>query len=114
MSQLIKNGTAAKAATTSTTEATAEAQLDPGPTGTLVYPGDPRWDQARAGLVINVDQQPAAVALVRSVDDVSAVVTSAARSGLKVIAQSTGHGALHVGSLSRTVWCARLPSTMSM
>jgi FAD/FMN-containing dehydrogenase len=34
---------------------------------------------------------------------VSAVVTSAARSGLKVIARGTGHGALQVGSLSRAV-----------
>ncbi len=33
----------------------------------------------------------------------SAVVTSAARSGLKVIARGTGHGALQVGSLSRAV-----------
>jgi FAD/FMN-containing dehydrogenase len=103
VSQPIKNSPAADPATTSTTEATARVRLDPGPTGTLVYPGDPGWDHARAPWVINVDQQPAAIALVRSVDDVSAVVTSAARSGLKVIAQGTGHGALQVGSLSRTV-----------
>jgi FAD/FMN-containing dehydrogenase len=92
MSQLIKNGAT-----------TDRAQLDPGPTGTILFPGDAGWDAARTPWVVNVDQQPAAVALVRSVDDVSAVVTSAARSGLKVIARGTGHGALQVGSLSRAV-----------
>ena len=92
MSQLIKNG-----------EATVAAQLDPGPTGTILFPGDPGWDEARTPWVVNVDQQPAAVAVVRSTDDVSGAVISAARCGLKVIAQGTGHGALSVGSLSRTV-----------
>jgi FAD/FMN-containing dehydrogenase len=77
--------------------------LDPGPTGTLLYPGDPGWDEARTPWVVNVDQQPAAIALVRSVEDVSAVVIGASRNGLKVIAQSTGHGAMSVGPLSRTV-----------
>jgi FAD/FMN-containing dehydrogenase len=48
-------------------------------------------------------QRSTPVALVRSVDDVSAVVASAARNGLKVMAQGTGHGALPVGPLSRTV-----------
>lgn len=78
MTQLIKNG-----------ETTVGAQLDPGPTGTILFPEDPGWDEARTPWVVNVDQQPAAVAVVRSVADVSAVVTSAARSGLKLIAQGT-------------------------
>jgi FAD/FMN-containing dehydrogenase len=76
---------------------------DPGPTGTLLYPGDPGWDAARTPWVVNVDQQPAAVALVRSVDDVSAVVIGASRNGVKVMPQSTGHGALPVGPLGDTV-----------
>jgi hypothetical protein len=80
--------------------------LAAGPTGTIIYPDEPGWDEARAGWVVNADQQPAAVALVRSAADVSAVVASAARSRLKIIAQGTGHGAHQVGSLSRTVWCA--------
>ena len=103
MSQLIKNGAAANEASTSSTEATVGAQLDPGPTGTILFPGDPGWDEARTPWVVNVDQKPAAVAVVRSVPDVSVVVASAARSELRVIAQGTGHGALQVGSLSRTV-----------
>ncbi|MFL6044290.1 MAG: FAD-binding protein [Propionibacteriaceae bacterium] len=43
------------------------------------------------------------IALVRSAEDVSAVVTGARRNGLQVMAQSTGHGALPVGPLSHTV-----------
>ncbi|HLM22898.1 MAG TPA: hypothetical protein VK390_15420, partial [Propionibacteriaceae bacterium] len=62
-------------------ETIVKAHLDAGPTGTLVYPGDAGWDRARAAWVINVDLQPAAVAVVRSTGDVSAVVISAARAG---------------------------------
>ena len=90
MTELIKN-------------AAAVNHLDAGPTGTLLYPGDHEWDQARAAWVVNVDQRPGAVAIVRSVEDVCAVVTSAGRMGLKVMAQATGHGAMPVGHLSRTV-----------
>jgi FAD/FMN-containing dehydrogenase len=103
VSQPIKNGAAANEATRSTSEVITRAPLDPGPTGSIVSPGDPGWDEARAPWVINVDQHPAAVALVRSVADVSAVVTSADRSGLKLIAQGAGYGALSVGPLSRAV-----------
>jgi hypothetical protein len=49
MSQLIKNG-----------ETTVGALLDPGPTGTILFPGDPGWDESRTPWVGNVDQQPAA------------------------------------------------------
>ena len=94
MTELIKNGAA---------EPITGPPLNPGPTGSLVYPGDHDWDQARAAWVVNVDQRPAAVAVVRSVEDVSAVVTSAGRNGLKVLAQATGHGAMSVGPLSHTV-----------
>jgi hypothetical protein len=101
MTELIKNGTAINEATASTPEPIIRARMDPGPTGTLLFQGDRGWDEARTPWVVNVDQQPAAVALVRSVDDVSAIVASAACNGLKVIAQGTGHGALPVGPLSR-------------
>jgi hypothetical protein len=37
MTQLIKNG-----------ETTVGAQLDPGPTGTILIAGDPGWDEARS------------------------------------------------------------------
>jgi FAD/FMN-containing dehydrogenase len=101
MTELIKNGAAIDEATASTREPIT--RINPGPTGTLLYPGDPDWDKARTPWVVNVDQRPAAVAFVRSVEDVSAVVIGASRSGLKVMAQSTGHGALPVGPLSHTV-----------
>lgn len=77
--------------------------IDPGPTGTLVGPQDHEWDRARMAWVVNVDQQPAAVVLVESAADVSAVVRSAARSGLRVTAQGTGHGAAPVGALDDMV-----------
>jgi FAD/FMN-containing dehydrogenase len=101
MTELIKNGTAINEVTASISELVT--RMRPGPIGTLLYSGDPGWDEARTPWVVNVDQQPAVIALVRSVDDVSAVVTSAARNGLKVMAQPTGHGALSVGPLSHTV-----------
>jgi hypothetical protein len=62
---------------------------------------------------MNVDQQPAAVALVRSVDDVFAVVASTAHSGLRLIALGTGHAASSVGPLSRTVLVRTIASTRS-
>lgn len=77
--------------------------LDPGPTGVVVQPGDADWDRARAAWVTNADQRPDAVALVRSVGDVSAIVASAERAGLRVMAQGTGHGAAPVPSLHGTV-----------
>jgi FAD/FMN-containing dehydrogenase len=103
VTELIKNGAAIDEATASPGKQISDAGIDPGPTGTLLYPGDSGWDEARTPWVINVDQQPAAVALVRSVDDVSAVVTGARRNGLKVMAQSTGHAAMPVGALTHTV-----------
>lgn len=103
MTELIKNGAAINEVTAATPEPVTHARIDPGPTGTLLFQGDRGWDDARTPWVVNVDQQPAAVALVRSVADVCTVVTSANRNGLKVMAQSTGHGALQVGPLSNTV-----------
>lgn len=85
------------------TQLTESLGLSSGPTGTLVRTGDPGWEQARAPWVVNVDQQPAVVALVRSVADVSAVVASAGRCGMRVAGQGTGHGALQIGSLEDTV-----------
>jgi FAD/FMN-containing dehydrogenase len=102
MTDLIKNGTAISEATAST-RPMSHTGIDPGPTGIRLYPADHGWDEARTPWVVNVDQRPAAVAVVRSVEDVSAVVTSARRDGLKIMAQATGHGAMSVGPLSHTV-----------
>ena len=69
----------------------------------MVGPGDPAWDRARAAWVVNVDQQPAEVPIVRSVADVSAVVVNTTRMGRNVIAQGTGHGATTVSDLGNDV-----------
>ncbi|HEY1370123.1 MAG TPA: FAD-binding oxidoreductase [Gaiellaceae bacterium] len=69
----------------------------------LVFPGDPGWDEARLAWNLAVDQQPAAVALPESVEDVMAVVELASREGLRVAAQGTGHNAGPLGSLEDTI-----------
>jgi FAD/FMN-containing dehydrogenase len=104
MTELIKDGTAIDQLISSRSEPIASAGLAPGPTGSLVYPGDDDWNKARAAWVVNVDQRPAAVAVVRSVEDVSAVVTGVARNGLKIMAQASGHGAMPVGPSATPYW----------
>jgi FAD/FMN-containing dehydrogenase len=69
----------------------------------LVLPHDPGWDEARRAWNLAVDQQPAAVALPESVDDVIAVVRWARSRGLRVAPQATGHNAGAMGSLAHTV-----------
>jgi UDP-N-acetylenolpyruvoylglucosamine reductase len=66
-------------------------------TGDVVVPGDPGWDAARRGWNLAVDQQPAAVALPESTDDVVAIVDFARLHGLRVAPQGTGHNAHPVG-----------------
>lgn len=61
--------------------------------GRLATPGDSDWDEARQAWNLAADQQPTAVALVESADDVSRVLEFARDSGLRVTAQGTGHGA---------------------
>jgi len=63
-------------------------------------PGDPGYDAARSPWNLAVDQRPAAVAVPRSVEEVSAVVRAAAASGLRVAPQSTGHGAGPLSDIS--------------
>ena len=77
--------------------------VSPVPEGLMVGPADPGWDKARTAWIVNVDQQPAEVAIVRSAADVSAVVVDAARRGRNVTAQGTGHAASTMGHLGNTV-----------
>jgi FAD/FMN-containing dehydrogenase len=72
-------------------------------TDCLVLPHDPNWDEARVAWNLAFDQQPAAVALPESVDDVIAVVRWARKRGLRVAPQGTGHNAGAMGSLAHTV-----------
>ncbi len=69
----------------------------------LVLPHDPGWNEARLAWNLAADQQPEAVALPESADDVIAVVRWARLRGLRVAPQGTGHNALPLGSLAHTV-----------
>jgi FAD/FMN-containing dehydrogenase len=59
----------------------------------VLSPADEGWDAARQAFNLAVDQRPELIARARSADDVAAVVRFAAREGLKVAAQATGHNA---------------------
>ncbi|WP_150308070.1 FAD-binding oxidoreductase [Planctomonas psychrotolerans] len=66
--------------------------------GDLVHlPGDPRYDELRLPWNVAVDQRPAAVAAPTTVEEVVAVVRTAAELGLRVAPQGTGHGAAMAG-----------------
>ena len=71
--------------------------------GRVAVPADPDWDQARLAWNLAVDQNPVAVALVESADDVAKTVRFAAESGLKVAGQGTGHGAGPLPPLDDTI-----------
>lgn len=71
--------------------------------GDVVAPGDAGWDAARQAWNLTVDQRPALVVLARSAADVAATVRFAAAHGLRVAAQSTGHGATSMGDLAETI-----------
>jgi hypothetical protein len=66
----------------------------------LVLPGADRgWDQARRAWNLAVDQQPAAVVVAESADDVVAAVDLALDRGQRVAAQGPGHSAAPLGAL---------------
>jgi len=71
--------------------------------GTVVLPGDQRFDSARRAWNLAVDQRPAAVIFPESAAGVAAAIGYAARRGLRVAAQGTGHNAGPLGPLSDTV-----------
>ena len=69
----------------------------------IVLPHDPTWNEARLAWNLAVDQQPAAVALPESAEEVAAVVRWARERGLRIAPQGTGHNAQPLGSLADTV-----------
>jgi FAD/FMN-containing dehydrogenase len=71
--------------------------------GRLATPDDADWDQARAAWNLAADQHPEGVAFVENADDVVATVRFAAENDLRVAAQGTGHGAVALRSLERTI-----------
>ena len=86
----------------------SETGLDVGPLrnlldGDVVAPGESSWDEARLAWNLTVDQQPAAVVLAESAEDVAATVAFAKAHALRVAPQGTGHGAAAIGDMSDTI-----------
>lgn len=71
--------------------------------GRVVTAEDPDWEGARQAWNLAADQQPVAVAVVESADDVSQVLGCARDNGLRVTAQGTGHGAMALESLEDVI-----------
>lgn len=71
--------------------------------GTVTYPQDPGWDEARAAWNLAVDQHPHSVVAVADADDVALTLRHAGASGLRVAPQGTGHLAAPLGDLSDTI-----------
>jgi hypothetical protein len=71
--------------------------------GHVATPGDSDWDDARQAWNLAADQQPSAVALVESADDVAKVLRFAKANDLRVAGQGTGHGAVPLGSLDDAI-----------
>jgi len=71
--------------------------------GRVVTSEDSDWDQARLGMNLAADLQPAAVALVDSADDVAKAIGFARENGLRVTAQTTGHGGATLPDLSEAI-----------
>ena len=73
--------------------------------GRIWLPGDDGYEERRLGWALSADLRPAAIAIPHSVDEVIAVVKSAAAAGMRVAPQSTGHGARSLAKqdLSKTV-----------
>jgi UDP-N-acetylenolpyruvoylglucosamine reductase len=61
--------------------------------GDFVTPADSGWDEARVAWNLLIDQQPAAVALPESADDVAEIVRFARANGYGIAGQTTGHNA---------------------
>jgi FAD binding domain len=77
----------------------AELSID----GRIATPNDPDWDEARAAWNLVADQRPDAVAFVESAGDVARTVSFAAKHGLEVAGQGTGHGAVALDPLDGTI-----------
>jgi len=71
--------------------------------GPVATPDDSDWDEARQTWNLAAAQNPIAVALVESADDVAEAIRFAREHGHKVTGQGTGHGAVALGSLEDTI-----------
>ena len=71
--------------------------------GAVITPEDAGWDAARTPWHLLADQRPALIVLARDATDVAETVRFARSRGLRVAAQSTGHGADALGPLNDAV-----------
>jgi FAD/FMN-containing dehydrogenase len=71
--------------------------------GDAFQPGEDGWDDARRAWNLAVDLRPAAVVQPADAEDVARTVDFARERGLRVAAQSTGHGAGAMGPLGDTI-----------
>ena len=71
--------------------------------GGAITPDDARYDTARFGFNLAVDQRPAAVAYPRDAAEVQALVRAARAAGLRVAVQGGAHNAGPQGSLEDAV-----------
>ncbi len=71
--------------------------------GAVITPEDAGWDAARTPWHLLADQRPALIVLARDATDVAETVRFARSHGLRVAAQSTGHGADALGPLNDAV-----------
>ncbi|MDA0164076.1 FAD-binding oxidoreductase [Solirubrobacter ginsenosidimutans] len=67
--------------------------------GAVLAPGDGGWDAARQAFNTDIDQRPAAIAMPTDALDVADALRFAARHGLRVAPQRTGHNAGPLGDL---------------
>ena len=82
---------------------TTHTPLSEALTGAVVLPGDPRWDDARSGFNLLLDQHPAAVAYPADARDVAAAVAYARSAGLRVAPQATAHNQGPLGAMEDTL-----------
>src|SRR4051794_3659028 len=69
------------------------------PNGSLVLPGDPRYDEARSSFNLLVDQRPGAIAFPSDARDVADAVALAQRLGMRVAPQATAHNQAPLGDM---------------
>jgi hypothetical protein len=82
---------------------TTHSELTEALTGAVVLPGDPRWDEARSGFNLLLDQHPAAVVHPADARDVAAAVAYARSAGLRVAPQATAHNQGPLGRMEDTL-----------
>jgi FAD/FMN-containing dehydrogenase len=78
---------------TAKTTDTRAAEVRASCPGFVHLPGDPAYDRDRMAWNLAAQQYPAAVAVPQTVAQLTRVVRAAARAGLRVAAQNTGHAA---------------------